>query len=61
MIDIDFDFDTQYGHFSDALHLPDDNTYTPEEIEVMKLDRLNNWLYVIENPVVDPPADTSEP
>ena len=28
MIKIDFEFDTPYGVFRDALHLPDDHTFT---------------------------------
>jgi len=51
---IDFQFDTQYGRFCDALHLPDDHTYTEEEIEAMKQQRLTNWIAVIETPVEEP-------
>jgi hypothetical protein len=44
---IDFSFDTPHGKFADALHLPDDQTYTDVEIEAMKQQRLNNWIAVI--------------
>ncbi len=47
---IDFSFDTQYGRFCDALHLPDDHTHTDAEIEAMKQQRLDNWIAVIETP-----------
>lgn len=50
MIKIDFQFQTEYGLFSDALYLPDDNTYTDAEIQAMKDERVNNWLQVISNP-----------
>jgi len=47
---IDFFFDTQYGKFSDALHLPDDHGLTDAEIESMKQQRLVNWIAVITAP-----------
>ena len=50
MIKIDFEFETQYGVFRDALHLPDDHTFTDEQITAMKQERLDNWLFVVENP-----------
>jgi len=50
---IDFSFDTQYGKFADALHLPDDHTLTDAEIEAMKQQRLDNWVAVITAPPPD--------
>lgn len=50
MIKIDFQFETEYGVFSDALHLPDDNTYTEAEIQAMKEERFNNWLALVVKP-----------
>jgi hypothetical protein len=44
---IDFGFNTQYGVFRDALHLPDDQTLTDAEIEAMKQQRLDNWLAIV--------------
>jgi hypothetical protein len=44
---IDFTFDTEYGSFSDALVLPDDHTFTDDEIEAMKQERLSNWIAII--------------
>lgn len=46
---IDFEFTTPYGVFRDALHLPDDHIFTDEQITAMKQDRLDNWLFVVEN------------
>lgn len=39
------DFEITHGGYtlSDALHLPDDHTFTAEEIEQMKLDRFRAW------------------
>lgn len=47
---IDFCFETQFGKFCDALHLPDDHTYTDAEIEAMKQERLDNWLQIVNPP-----------
>jgi len=52
---IDFEFTTKYGVFKDCLNLPDDVQYTNEELDLMKSERLNNWISVIETPV-DPIA-----
>ena len=50
---IDFSFDTQYGKFCDALHLPDDHGLSDEQIEAMKQQRLDNWIAVITAPAPD--------
>ena len=60
MIKIDFEFDTAYGVYRDALYLPDDHTYTDAEIQAMKEQRRDNWIAVItapppEEPPIDPP------
>jgi hypothetical protein len=55
MIKIDFEFETQYGVYRDALYLPDDHTFTEPQITAMKQDRLDNWLFVVENPPAPEP------
>lgn len=57
MVKIDFDFDTPHGVFRDALHLPDDHTFTEAEIQAMKEQRRDNWIAV----VTAPPAPEPEP
>lgn len=52
---IDFEFQTPHGVYRDALYLPDDHTYTSAEIEAMKAERVNNWIYVVENPPAPEP------
>ena len=52
---IDFEFTTSYGVFRDALHLPDDHGYADEQIAAMKQERLDNWLFAIENPPAPEP------
>lgn len=47
---IDFEFQTDYGLFRDALHLPDDHGLTDEQIEAMKQERVNNWVAVVSAP-----------
>jgi hypothetical protein len=54
-----FSFDTKYGTFRDALHLPDDHTFTDGEIEAMKQQRLDNWIALIEAPIVVPEDQTT--
>lgn len=47
---IDFSFSSQYGTFSDALHLPDDHGLSNEQIETLKQQRFDNWIAVITAP-----------
>lgn len=58
---IDFQFDSKYGMYADALYFEDDAVPADEVIEQMKLDRFNAWIYNIENPPVDPDAPQEEP
>ncbi|MGV0954684.1 MAG: hypothetical protein ACOYBR_10260 [Fluviibacter sp.] len=57
---IDFQFDSKYGTFSDALHLADDHGLTDAEIDAMKQDRLANWIAVIEAPAPEEPLPEPE-
>ena len=50
MINIDFEFETKYGKFSDALWLAEDHTLTSAEIDALKQQRLDNWIALIEAP-----------
>jgi len=47
---IDFEFETPFGKFADALWFPDGVLPSDQEIEAMKQERLNNWLALV-NPV----------
>ena len=45
---INFEYETQYGKFADALWFPDSEPLSSEaEIEAMKLERLNNWIALV--------------
>ena len=50
---IRFEYQTQHGKFADALHLPDDHSFTDEDIEAMKLQRKDNWLAIVTAPPVE--------
>lgn len=50
---IDFEFDTPHGIFRDALHLPDDHAMTNQEIEAIKQQRVNDWIAIVNAPVVE--------
>lgn len=52
---IDFEFTTQYGVFRDALYLEDDHQLSEGEITELKQERLDNWLYAVENPPAPEP------
>ena len=56
---INFEFDTQYGMYRDALHLPDDQTFTEAEIEAMKQQRFDNW-YALVTAVSEAPVEPQE-
>lgn len=50
MAKVDFEFETKYGKFSDAIWFPDDQPMSDTDIEAEKQRRLTNWLAIIENP-----------
>jgi hypothetical protein len=56
MIKIDFEFESPYGAFRDALHLADDHTFTEDEITAMKQQRYDNWWAI-----VNPPSTEEQP
>ena len=60
MIKIDFEFDTQFGVFRDALHLPEDHGMTDDQIQAMKEQRLNNWLAIVNAPPVEEQQPAAE-
>lgn len=51
---IDFEITQQGYTLHDALVLPDDHTFTEEEIEAMKQTRFDNWYTIITTPVENP-------
>lgn len=47
MIQIVFEFQTQYGVFCDALYLPEGHDLSESQIDALKQERLNNWLAIV--------------
>ncbi len=61
---IDFEFQTEYGLFRDALHLDDDHNLSEDVIAEMKRQRVDNWLAIItapepETPVIEPVTENN--
>lgn len=52
MAKIDFQIETKYGVFGDAIFVPDDAPMTDAEVEAEKQRRVINWIALIETPVV---------
>jgi hypothetical protein len=50
MVKIDFEFDSPYGVFRDALHLPEDHGLSDTQIQALKQERLDNWLAILNTP-----------
>ncbi len=49
MESFEFSFITKYGKFSDVIYLPENHGLTEEEINNMKIERLNNWLTYLDD------------
>lgn len=58
MIKIDFEFQTDFGLFRDALHLPDDHGLSDEQIKSLKVERRDNWLAIVIAPSVESPPES---
>jgi hypothetical protein len=52
---IDFEYSTPYGIFRDSIVI--EKTFTAEQIESLKQQRLKSWIDFIENP---PPVPINE-
>jgi hypothetical protein len=61
MAKIDFQVETKYGVFGDAIFVPDDAPMSIDEIEAEKQRRLDNWIAIIETPAVEEPVVPEEP
>lgn len=53
MIKIDFEVETQYGVYRDAIVLPEDHKFSDAEIQAIKDQRVNSWIVAIETPSED--------
>lgn len=50
----DFEFESKYGTFRDAIILPADHGMSDSDIEAIKQARFDEWINRIENPPVAP-------
>ena len=57
MVKIDFEFQSPYGVFRDAIHLPDDHGFSDAEIAAMKQQRYDNWMAIVNPPTVESPPE----
>lgn len=58
---IPFEYETEYGLFSDSLWFPDDEPLPSDaEMEAMKQQRLANWLAIV-TPQPDPGTAEEQP
>lgn len=57
MVSIEFEFETQYGVFRDALVLPDDHGSSEKDLSAMKQQRLDSWLAFITTTSADTPTE----
>lgn len=54
---IEFEFTHDiYGLYRDALNLPDDHSFTEDELSAMKQQRFNNWVAYLETPRIEQPV-----
>lgn len=47
MIKIDFSIPTDYGMYKDAIYLEENHNLTEQEINQLKLDRVNSWIALV--------------
>ena len=45
----DFERQTEHGIYRDAIMLPDDHTFSQDQIESMMQQRVDNWLTTVNN------------
>jgi hypothetical protein len=55
---INFEFQTGHGAYKDALYLNDNHSLSQDEINALKQERLDKWLYYMDNPA--PPEPEKE-
>jgi hypothetical protein len=61
VVQIIFEFQTQYGVFRDALYLPEDHGLTGAEIDALKQERVNNWVAFVTPKDPVEPVEPQEP
>lgn len=59
-VQIIFEVETAHGMFRDALYFPADQVPSDEEIELLKQERVNNWIAVVTAPPIEVIAESVE-
>lgn len=59
-VQIIFEVETAHGMYRDALYFPADQVPSDEEIELLKQQRVDNWIAVITAPPVEVVPDIVE-
>jgi len=56
---IEFEFETEFGLFKDALHFAGDLLPSEQEVEAMKVGRRDNWVAAVKaaSESTDPPIE----
>ena len=49
-VQVIFEVETAHGLYRDALYFPADQVPSDEEIELLKQERVNNWIAVVTAP-----------
>lgn len=57
---IPFEVETPYGPYRDTLYFIEGEIPSDEEIEQIKLDRVDNWIAVITAPIMEMPGQVIE-
>lgn len=57
MVQIIFEYQTDYGVFRDALWLPENHGLSDAEIEAMKEQRRDNWIAIVSTPPTEEPVN----
>lgn len=53
---IEFEFESEFGVYRDAIVLADDEVVSDEQLQQMKQERFDAWMYMAKNPPVEAPA-----
>lgn len=56
MIKIEFEINTKHGVFRDALHLPEDHSFSEQEIKLLQQERADKWVEHVDYVIANPPS-----
>lgn len=53
MQQVKIEYITKYGIYKDAIYLPNDHSYTEDEISIMKQQKFDNWFASMTNSSIE--------